>query len=109
MALERTNIRLANVLCLMALWYLLLTCVTLGTEGVLPCLMFNLDSSLPQVQFNTVRWSGKVVLDKEPSVQGFAFLGAAGGVRESYACSSVEVEQYSSDGVIFQFKEVGEI
>lgn len=86
---RRANIRLANVLCLMALWYLLPTCVTSGTEGVLPCLSFNLDSSLPQVPFNAVCWSRKVVLDKEPFVRGFASLGTAGGVREGYACSSV--------------------
>ena len=90
MALERrANITLANVFCLMALWYLLPTCVTLGTEGVLPCLTFNLDSSLPQVQFNAVCWSRKVVLGKKPFVWGFASLGTVGGVRESYACSSV--------------------
>jgi len=111
MALERrADVGLASIRCLAALWCLLSTCVTLGTEGLLPCLTFNLDSSLPQVQFDAVCWSRKVVVDdREPFLWGFACLGAAGGVREGYTGSSVEVEQYSSDGVIFKFKGVGKI
>lgn len=68
-------------------------------------LKFSSDSPLPQMQFNVLCWSRKVVLDKERFVQCFVSLG---GARESYACSSQWVEQHSSDGW-FKFKELGEI
>lgn len=73
-----------------------------GQRGSL--LKFNSDSPLPQMQFNAVCWSRKVVLDKERFVQSFASLGRASGARESYACSSEWVEQHSSDGVILNSK-----
>lgn len=73
-----------------------------GQRGSL--LKFTSDSPLPQMQFNAVCWSRKVVLDKERFVRSFASLGRAGGARESYACSSEWAEQHSSDGVILSSK-----
>lgn len=54
-------------------------------RGVLPCLTFNLVSSLRQSAGRQI--GRKAALDKEPFVLGFASLGTVCGARESYACS----------------------